>query len=103
MNAPLPPPTKPTLIGLFDIDCCALLVRLHFHPLALFRREFNRFQHLLIPEAIFEGWLNRFALHASVDEVGNRVDEGMLVAQQMSITPPLCDVRMRSIRLRYQN
>ena len=53
MNAPLPPPTKPTLRGLFDIDSCAFLLFVRLSAIAI-SSNWNRFGDTVQEALCFE-------------------------------------------------
>ena len=57
----------------------------------------NRLENPLVSFAILEGWLDGFSSHHGIDKVRQRVNEGMLVADDVSGRPPWLDVRMGGV------
>jgi hypothetical protein len=57
-------------------------------------------QHTLILQAVFESWLDAFSSHNGFHEIGNRVNEAVFVADDVTGRPPTCRCTDELVRSR---
>src|SRR4051812_30029295 len=81
----------------------AEVLSLNLYPLSRLRGFLHGLEHTLIAHSILERRLDRLALDHGIHEVGDGMNKGVLVADDMAGRPPLSDVRVNSARLRHQN
>lgn len=77
------------------VDLTVALLAIHnlqLHPFAFLVGFFDGGEDALVFQAVFEGGMDGFAFHTGVHEVGDGVDEGMLVANAVAGRPPVSDV-----------
>ena len=78
-------------------------VEAHGDPLTGIGRFLDGFQNSLIFHPVLEGGLNGVPIDHGVHEIRQRVNERVLVSNDMSRWPPLSDERMTPPGLRHQD
>src|ERR1035437_8570086 len=73
------------------------------NPLPRFGGFFDSIEHNLICEAVLESRLNGTFVYHRVNKIGDRVDEGVFIADDMTRRPPIANVGMYPAALRDQD
>jgi hypothetical protein len=79
------------------------ITALQLNPLPFLGGFFDGGEDTLVFQSVFKGGMDGFALDAGVDEIGNGVDEGMLVADAMAGRPPVGHVGLHAVAFGHKN
>src|SRR5215469_3727901 len=76
-------------------------VALQRNPFPLLRRFFDRCEDALVLQPILKRGMDGFAFGAGVHEVGDGMDEGVLVTDAVAGRPPVADVGLDAVAFSY--